>query len=103
VSVISSLIAAPASLAFLLASLVLAITPGPGVLYIVTRTLSQGRRAGLASVCGIAFGNLGNAAAASIGLAAVLKASATAFVIVKFAGFSSPSRLRPVCAAARPA
>jgi threonine/homoserine/homoserine lactone efflux protein len=84
--VISSLITAPAFLAFLLASLVLAITPGPAVVYIVTRTLSQGRRAGLASVCGIAFGNLGNAAAASIGLAAVLKASATAFLIIKIAG-----------------
>jgi threonine/homoserine/homoserine lactone efflux protein len=84
--VISSLITAPAFLAFLLASLVLAITPGPGVLYIVTRTLSQGRKAGLASVCGIACGNLGNASAASIGLAAVLKASAAAFVIIKFAG-----------------
>jgi threonine/homoserine/homoserine lactone efflux protein len=84
--VIGSLIAAPAFLAFLLASLVLAITPGPGVLYIVTRTLSQGRRAGLASLCGIACGNLGNAAAASIGLAAVLKVSAVAFFIIKFAG-----------------
>jgi threonine/homoserine/homoserine lactone efflux protein len=84
--VIESLVTAPAFLAFLLASLVLAITPGPGVVYIVTRTLSQGRRAGLASVGGIALGNLGNAAAASIGLAAVLKASATAFVIIKFAG-----------------
>ena len=83
---IESLVAAPTFLAFLLASLVLAITPGPGVVYIVTRTLSQGRRAGLASVGGIALGNLGNAAAASIGLAAVLKASALAFLIVKFAG-----------------
>ena len=47
--------------AFLLASLVLAVTPGPGVLYIVTRSLVQGRRAGLASVAGVALGNLGNA------------------------------------------
>jgi threonine/homoserine/homoserine lactone efflux protein len=74
------------TLAFLLASLALAITPGPGVIYIVTRTMSQGRRAGLASVCGVAIGNLGNAAAASIGLAAVLKTSATAFIVIKFAG-----------------
>ena len=42
--------------AFLLASLVLAVTPGPGVLYIVTRSLVQGRRAGLASVAGVALG-----------------------------------------------
>jgi threonine/homoserine/homoserine lactone efflux protein len=83
---IESLVAAPTFLAFLLASLALAITPGPGVVYIVTRTLSQGRRAGLAAVGGIALGNLGNAAAASIGLAAVLKVSAPAFLIIKFAG-----------------
>ena len=40
------------------ASLLLAITPGPGVLYIVTRSIAQGRRAGLASVAGVAVGNL---------------------------------------------
>jgi threonine/homoserine/homoserine lactone efflux protein len=77
---------AQVTMAFLLASLALAITPGPGVIYIVTRTLHQGRRAGFASVCGVAVGNLGNAAAASIGLAAVLKTSAAAFVLIKFAG-----------------
>jgi threonine/homoserine/homoserine lactone efflux protein len=78
--------ASPTFVAFLVASLVLAITPGPGVLYLVTRTLSQGRSAGLASVCGIAAGNLGNAAAASLGIAALLAASAGAFVVVKLAG-----------------
>jgi threonine/homoserine/homoserine lactone efflux protein len=77
---------AQVTMAFLLASVALAITPGPGVIYIVTRTLHQGRRAGFASVCGVAVGNLGNAAAASIGLAAVLKTSAAAFVLIKFAG-----------------
>ena len=73
-------------LAFLVASLILAITPGPGVVYIVTETLSQGRRAGLASVCGIAVGNLGNASAASVGLAAIFAVSAVAFTVVKLAG-----------------
>jgi threonine/homoserine/homoserine lactone efflux protein len=68
------------------ASLLLAITPGPGVLYIVARALAQGRRAGLASVAGVALGNLGNAAGASIGLAALFAASSLAFTIVKFAG-----------------
>jgi threonine/homoserine/homoserine lactone efflux protein len=72
--------------AFGIASLVLAATPGPGVLYIVTRTLSQGRRAGLASVAGVALGNLGNALAASLGLAALLAVSTLAFEIVRFAG-----------------
>ena len=60
----------PTLAAFGAASLVLSITPGPGVLYIVTRSLAQGRRAGLASVAGVALGNLGNSAGASIGLAA---------------------------------
>jgi threonine/homoserine/homoserine lactone efflux protein len=72
--------------AFLLASLVLAITPGPGVFYIVTRSLVQGRRFGLASVAGVALGNLGNALAASIGLAALFAVSSLAFAIVKYAG-----------------
>jgi threonine/homoserine/homoserine lactone efflux protein len=71
---------------FLVASLILAVTPGPGVIYILTRTLSQGRGAGLASVCGIALGNLANAAAASLGLAVVIAASAAAFSVVKFCG-----------------
>src|SRR5271170_8002229 len=72
--------------AFLLASLILAILPGPGVIYILTRTLSRGRAAGLASVCGIALGNLGNAAIASLGLAIVIAASAAAFAAVKIVG-----------------
>jgi threonine/homoserine/homoserine lactone efflux protein len=55
----------PTLAVFLLASLVLAVTPGPGVIYLVTRTLAGGRRAGLASVGGVALGNLGNAALAS--------------------------------------
>jgi threonine/homoserine/homoserine lactone efflux protein len=76
----------PLLAAFGLASLVLAATPGPGVLYIVTRTLAQGRRAGLASVAGVAMGNLGNALGASLGLAALLAMSSLAFTLIKFAG-----------------
>ena len=72
--------------AFLVATLVLAVTPGPGVLYVVARTLAQGRTAGLASVAGVALGNLGNAIGASVGLAAVFAVSAVAFTAVKFAG-----------------
>lgn len=72
--------------AFLLASLVLAVTPGPGVFYIVTRSLLQGRRFGLASVAGVAFGNLGNALGAALGLAALFALSTLAFTIVKYAG-----------------
>jgi threonine/homoserine/homoserine lactone efflux protein len=72
--------------AFLVASLILAVTPGPGVFYIVTRSLAQGRRSGLASVAGVALGNLGNAIGASLGLAAVFAVSSVAFTVVKYAG-----------------
>lgn len=71
---------------FVLASFVLAITPGPAVVYILTRTVTQGRPAGLASVGGVALGNLGNAIGASLGLAALLAVSAVAFTVLKFAG-----------------
>jgi threonine/homoserine/homoserine lactone efflux protein len=72
--------------AFLVASFVLAVTPGPGVFYIVTRSLLQGRRFGLASVGGVALGNFGNMVGASIGLAALFAVSSLAFMVVKFAG-----------------
>jgi threonine/homoserine/homoserine lactone efflux protein len=72
--------------AFLAATLVLALTPGPGVVFIVTRTLAQGRTAGLASVAGVALGNLANAVGASIGLAALFAASSLAFTVVRWAG-----------------
>lgn len=72
--------------AFIVASSILAITPGPGVLYIVTRSLTQGRHAGLASVGGVAFGNLGNAIGASLGLATLFAVSSIAFTVVKYCG-----------------
>lgn len=72
--------------AFLIASLVLALTPGPGVLYIVARSLVQGRRSGLVSVAGVALGNLGNAFAVAIGLAALFAVSSAAFTVIKYAG-----------------
>ncbi len=72
--------------AFVLASALLAVTPGPGVVYIVTRTLVQGRCAGWASVAGVALGNLLNAAGASLGLAALLALSRTAFTLLQVAG-----------------
>ena len=71
---------------FLAASFVLAVTPGPGVIYIVTRSVAQGRRAGVASVAGVALGNFGCAVAASFGLAALFATSAAAFAVVKYAG-----------------
>lgn len=76
----------PSLSAFLAASLVLAVTPGPGVLYIVSRSLLHGRRHGLASVAGVALGNLGNAIGAALGLAIVFAASPAAFALVKYGG-----------------
>lgn len=76
----------PALSAFLVASFVLAVTPGPGVFYIVTRSVLQGRRHGIASVLGVALGNLGNALGASLGLAALFAVSSLAFTFVKYAG-----------------
>lgn len=64
----------------------LALTPGPGVFYIVTRSIVQGRRYGLASVAGVALGNLGNALAAALGLAVLFALSSFAFLAVKYAG-----------------
>jgi threonine/homoserine/homoserine lactone efflux protein len=72
--------------AFLVASFILAVTPGPGVFYVVTRSLLQGRRFGFASVAGVALGNLGNAFGASLGLAALFAISSLAFTVVKYAG-----------------
>jgi threonine/homoserine/homoserine lactone efflux protein len=72
--------------AFLVASVVLAVTPGPGVFYIVTRSVTEGRRAGLASVLGVALGNFGCAVGASVGLAAIISASFVVFEIVRYLG-----------------
>jgi threonine/homoserine/homoserine lactone efflux protein len=71
---------------FLGATLVLLLTPGPAVLYIVARSVSQGRAAGLASVGGVGAGNLVHAAAAALGLSSLLVASSLAFAAVKYLG-----------------
>jgi threonine/homoserine/homoserine lactone efflux protein len=73
-------------LGFVAASLVVLLIPGPGVLYVVARSVSQGYRAGLASVFGLSAGALVQVAAATVGLSAILLASATAFGIVKALG-----------------
>ena len=83
---LTSLLTSPSFATFLLTSLVLAITPGPAVLYLLARTLQSGRGAGLASIAGVAAGNLGNATIASLGLAVVIAQSAAAFTLVKWIG-----------------
>jgi threonine/homoserine/homoserine lactone efflux protein len=71
---------------FLVAALALLITPGPAVLYIVTRSIDQGRMAGIVSVLGIAVGTLFHVAAAALGVSALLVSSALAFSVVKYLG-----------------
>ncbi len=73
-------------LAFSAATLLLLVIPGPAVMYIVTRSAAQGRRAGLVSVAGIHLGTMVHILAAMVGLSAVLAASATAFTVVKMVG-----------------
>lgn len=71
---------------FSVAALALLVIPGPAVLYVVTRSVEQGRRAGLVSVLGLHTGTLVHIAAAATGLSALLLASATLFDVVKLAG-----------------
>ena len=71
---------------FLMAALILLLTPGPAVLYIVARSLDQGRLAGFVSVLGIEVGNFVHVLAATLGLSAVLVSSSMAFSIVKYLG-----------------
>jgi len=77
----------PADLAlFALASLLLTVTPGPAVLYIVARSISQGRTAGVVSCLGITAGGLVHVVASAAGLSAIFATSALAFGAVKYAG-----------------
>jgi threonine/homoserine/homoserine lactone efflux protein len=71
---------------FLLAALILLLTPGPAVLYIVARSLDQGRLAGFVSVLSIEVGNFVHVLAATFGLSAILVSSALAFSVVKYLG-----------------
>jgi len=73
-------------LGFALASLVLIVIPGPGVLFVVGRALAHGRRSALATACGHAAGNYVVAACVAVGLGTILQRSATVFVVVKIAG-----------------
>ncbi len=81
------MIVEPATLGvFAVAAVVLLAVPGPAVLYIVARSIHQGRAAGLAAVFGIHGGTLVHVLAATLGLSAVLASSATAFTAVKLVG-----------------
>ena len=71
---------------FVGAAMLLLVVPGPSVLYIVTQSISHGRRAGVASVAGITTGTLVHIVAATVGLSALLASSALAFDVVKYLG-----------------
>lgn len=71
---------------FLTAAILLAITPGPGIFYVLARSLKGGRSEGIASSVGTAVGGLGHVLAAALGVSAVLATSALAFATVKYIG-----------------
>src|SRR4029453_16364357 len=71
---------------FMTATLALNLAPGPDMLYVSTRSLTQGRRAGVISALGIAAGAGGHTVAIASGLAGLLRAAPPAYDIVKFAG-----------------
>ncbi len=76
----------PSILVFMLAAVGLLLVPGPAVIYIVTRSVAQGRKAGIASVLGIELAGLCHSVAAAFGLSAILLASSMAFNAVKYVG-----------------
>ncbi|SAK52651.1 LysE type translocator protein [Caballeronia temeraria] len=72
--------------AFLIAAIVLAVTPGPGIAYVVARTVAGGRSEGMASCLGTAAGGLFHVAAAALGLSLLIARSAMLFGVVKYIG-----------------
>jgi threonine/homoserine/homoserine lactone efflux protein len=73
-------------LLFFAAALIVAVTPGPGIFYIVARTLAGGKAEGLASSVGLGLGGLVHVVAGAVGISALVMASAEAFTLLKFAG-----------------
>lgn len=71
---------------FVVSGILLNLTPGQDTLYIVGRSVSQGRRAGRLSVWGIASGSVIHTLAAAFGLSAILATSVQAFTVVKLLG-----------------
>ena len=80
------MIAGPRFILFLSAATLLALSPGPGMLYVLSRTLHGGRREGFLSAGGTFVGGLVHAFAAGLGLSAILMRSALAFEVVRYAG-----------------
>jgi RhtB (resistance to homoserine/threonine) family protein len=73
-------------LVFFTAAVALNVSPGPDLIYILSRTIAQGTKVGLASAAGVCSGAIVHVLAAAFGLSAILAASATAFTVVKYVG-----------------
>lgn len=73
-------------IAFLVAAIILAITPGPGIAYVVARTVAGGRKEGLASCFGTGIGGMLHVLAAALGLSLLVAQSALAFNLIKYLG-----------------
>src|SRR6267143_834899 len=71
---------------FLIAGILLNLTPGPDTVYILGRSVAQGREAGIASALGISLGSIFHTCAAALGLSAILATSAVAFTAIKLVG-----------------
>jgi threonine/homoserine/homoserine lactone efflux protein len=71
---------------FLLAAIIIAAIPGPGIFYVAARTLSGGRRTGVASTFGLALGGMVHVIAGSLGVSAIILASAQLFTMLKLIG-----------------
>lgn len=80
------MIDAPDLIGFVAASLVVLLFPGPGVVYVVARSVSQGQIAGFVSVAGLSTGAFVHVLAAALGLSAILLTSAMAFSVLKIVG-----------------
>src|SRR6202011_4866683 len=71
---------------FLAAGILLNLTPGPDTVYILGRSIAQGREAGVASALGVCVGSIFHTCAAALGLSAILATSAVAFGAIKLLG-----------------
>ena len=71
---------------FVVASTLLALAPGPDIIYVLTRGISQGRKAGIAAALGFASGCIFHTALAAVGVAALIRSSDLAFDLVRYAG-----------------
>ena len=71
---------------FFITAFVILVTPGPAVLYIIARSVDQGRLAGIVSTLGVGFGTMFHVAAAALGISALMATSAVAFSVLKYLG-----------------